>query len=78
VVFKCLLLRDEHGNLPPQISLLFWRALCEMGTGARFFMTPVFNYYLCNMAQCNRDNAGEVFYLSVSLNLSDSFYIFKP
>lgn len=60
VVWNCILRRDSNGNMPPQISLLFWRAVCETGTGFRFILQPAFNLYVCHHLQCTRENGGKI------------------
>jgi hypothetical protein len=54
VVVDCTIRRDARGNWPAQISLLFWRAFCDVGLSVRFLAQPLLNYYICGAASCTR------------------------
>jgi hypothetical protein len=59
VILNCVLRGYSHGHWPPQVSLIFWRALCEAGIGFRFVLQPAFNLYICHAYQCTRETGGK-------------------
>ena len=60
VVLNCLSRWDSNaGGWPPQISLLFWRALCETGIGVRYLLQPAFNILVCGSLTCTRETGSE-------------------
>jgi len=66
VVLNCLSRWDSNaGGWPPQISLLFWRALCETGIGVRFLLQPAFNILVCGSLTCTRDTGSEGWWILI-------------
>lgn len=58
MLVNCIIQRDHNGHWAPQVSLLFWRALCETGVGLRFLLQPAFNLYVCHSVNCTRETGG--------------------